>query len=88
MPVIGRLDSQVNDVLIEPVGGRRPRDGRDERDSRATNDERGPRATNDERGPRSANDAAPHAPTGETARGDARDGGGARRGEQLPVWLL
>ncbi|MDT7603468.1 MAG: hypothetical protein QOF61_1465 [Acidobacteriota bacterium] len=29
MPVIGRLDKQVNDVLIEPVGKNRPREERD-----------------------------------------------------------
>jgi hypothetical protein len=29
MPVIGRLDRQVNDVLIEPLGKNRPRDERD-----------------------------------------------------------
>jgi hypothetical protein len=36
MPVIGRLDRQVNDVLIEPVGKDRKRD---ERDTPATPDD-------------------------------------------------
>ncbi|MFL6227680.1 MAG: hypothetical protein ACJ741_02745 [Pyrinomonadaceae bacterium] len=29
MPVIGRLDRQVNDVLIEPTGQNRKRDGQE-----------------------------------------------------------
>jgi hypothetical protein len=29
MPVIGRLDRQVNEVLIEPLDRNRPRDARD-----------------------------------------------------------
>ncbi|HEX8162596.1 MAG TPA: hypothetical protein VF538_12035 [Pyrinomonadaceae bacterium] len=79
MPVIGRLDSQVNDVLIEPVGDRRRRGEGDGRGAGATTD-----------------DARPAAP-GETPRDgadgsddEARDNprGEARRGEQLPVWLL
>jgi hypothetical protein len=36
MPVIGRLDKQVNDVLIEPTGKNRPRD---ERNAPATPDD-------------------------------------------------
>jgi hypothetical protein len=82
MPVIGRLDSQVHDVLIEPVGNRQSRDergGRDGRDGRATPD------------------AARPAATGEASRDgagglsdDAHDAsrGDVRRDAPLPVWLL
>ncbi|HVG29490.1 MAG TPA: hypothetical protein VM864_07195 [Pyrinomonadaceae bacterium] len=76
MPVIGRLDSQVNDVLIEPVGNRRPRDGRDER---AAHDGARPAATGE--APRDGAGAA-----GDDARDDSRED--ARRAGQLPVWLL
>ena len=85
MPVIGRLDSQVNDVLIAPVGDRRRRDKGDDRDG------------SDERAPRDAVDAVRSAMHGDTSRGDTEDTsddaqddsrGDVRRDEQLPVWLL
>jgi hypothetical protein len=78
MPVIGRLDSQVNDVLIEPLGKQRPRDERDERDPRSTTDDARPSATGE------THDDAEDA--NDKARDDSR--ANIRRDEQLPVWLL
>lgn len=80
MPVIGRLDSQVNDVLIEPVGKQR---GRDERDPRATTDDARPAATGE-----TARDGAEDVI--DKARGDSDDPRDdvRSRDERLPVWLL
>jgi hypothetical protein len=75
MPVIGRLDSQVKDVLIEPVGRRRHRG---ERDGRAPRD-----ATDDTRTPATSGDARGD---GGDASDDSRED--IRRDEQLPIWLL
>lgn len=75
MSVIGRLDSQVNDVLIEPLGGRRRRD---ERDPHAATDDAQPAATNEARGEATG--------TGDKAHDDTR--ARVRRDERLPVWLL
>ncbi|MFN2481978.1 MAG: hypothetical protein ABR554_10980 [Pyrinomonadaceae bacterium] len=76
MPVIGRLDSQVNDVLIEPVGEQRRRGGCDPHDAA------------DRARPAAAGDAARSVAEG--ADGEARDGSRPDKGrdEQLPVWLL
>ena len=78
MPVIGRLDSQVNDVLIEPVGKRRRRDENDGRDPRPATDEARPAATGD-----AMRDTEV---IGDGADDSAHDS--VRRDEQLPVWLL
>jgi hypothetical protein len=81
MPVIGRLDEQVNDVLINPVGRRRrrddgeasvpPDDARTDSTSDATRDNSAAHS-NDAPHKRDAN--ARH----DEGRGD----------ESLPVWLL
>jgi hypothetical protein len=79
MPVIGRLDKQVNDVLIDPVGKRR----RDvDEDARVPSDTRRAPTGEDER--RVAPDMGDE-------KGRPRAGRGGERGredEQLPVWLL
>ncbi len=78
MPVIGRLDRQVDDVLIDPVARRRRDEGDD---TRAPSNDAQPRATDiDARG-------ATHVANDEAARSDdARSR--ASDEEQLPVWLL
>lgn len=79
MPVIGRLDKQVSDVLIDPVGGRR----RGEDDAE--------RATSDARTGAAYEDAPPAARDADGERSRPRAGHGEDRGrtdEQLPVWLL
>lgn len=86
MPVIGRLDGQVDEVLIAPLERRRR--GGDE----STVDERNERAANrDDLGQRAAEDKIEkHAPRNEVGRDAARDklreDEAAR--EELPVWLL
>jgi hypothetical protein len=80
MPVIGRLDSQVNDVLIEPVGKRRDRD---ERDPRTTTDAARPTAT----GEAAREDARGVSGKARDDSDDPRDDVRSRD-EQLPVWLL
>lgn len=87
MPVIGRLDSQVNDVLIEPLGRRRPRDERNERNERDERDERDPRTTTGDARPAATQDSHDDA---EGANDKGRDDSRAdvRRDGQLPVWLL
>ncbi|MDT7540611.1 MAG: hypothetical protein QOE33_515 [Acidobacteriota bacterium] len=82
MPVIGRLDEQVHDVLIEPIGKQRPRDGsdaahtpsEDSRHNAIDEDARGDdaRRTNSEKIRAHIEDDDVH------VRDDA----------QLPVWLL
>ena len=85
MPVIGRLDSQVNDVLIEPVGKQRHRGEHGERDERVERAE--PRSTHDDARPAAGEDARGDAEgAGDGARDDAH--GSARRADRLPVWLL
>ena len=81
MPVIGRLDKQVDDVLIDPVGERRGR-RRDDAAGHAPPDARRGAADEGERGQaRAAGD--------ETSRARASRGEDQARGdEQLPVWLL
>jgi hypothetical protein len=80
MPVIGRLDSQVNEVLIEPVGKRRDRD---EGDPRTMTDDARPTATGEAArdNARGVNDEARD--DSDDPRDDLRS-----RDEQLPVWLL
>lgn len=78
MPVIGRLDDQVNNVIISPVGARRARGEGEDRHIDAEGSR--PTATDD-----SARD--------ENARGRERRIAAGREdnepeGEQLPVWLL
>jgi hypothetical protein len=81
MPVIGRLDEQVHDVLIEPVGKRRTRE-ESEPAHAPSNDSR--RDVNDE-----------DARGDSTRRSDKKnrshvedDNARGRDSEQLPVWLL
>jgi hypothetical protein len=81
MSVIGRLDEQVNDVLIDPVGKRRRR--RDEGEDAHSAPDSTRRDTADEDARRAAHDAnngerLPRANREDSRRGD----------EQLPVWLL
>jgi hypothetical protein len=80
MPVIGRLDSQVNDVLIEPLGKRRDRD---ERDPRTTADDARPATT----GEAQRDDAGGVSDKARDDSDDPRDDVRSRD-EQLPVWLL
>jgi len=80
-PVIGRLDDQVNDVLIDPVGkkGRR-RDGEDDEHAASDGTRRGATVEGPRGAARNANDE-------ESLPRTNREGG--RRGdERLPVWLL
>jgi hypothetical protein len=75
MPVIGRLDSQVNDVLIEPVGQRRGRDEGEQPD-----DSRRVAPDVEARGAEEAHERMRY--------GTERRKRNQTRGEQLPVWLL
>ncbi len=80
MPVIGRLDKQVNDVLIDPVGKRRRR--RDEGDgARPPLDTRRDATDEDERGVARNTDE-------KSRRRTEHDEDRGRGDEQLPVWLL
>jgi hypothetical protein len=76
MPVIGRLDKQVSEVLIDPIGGRVRRDAGEEP---APPDPTRP-PTPDPPGSDAARDAgqARHNEGAQTPRADA----------PLPVWLL
>jgi hypothetical protein len=80
MPVIGRLDSQVNDVLIEPLGKRR---GHDERDPRTTTDDARPTATGEVARDDARGVSGKAHDDSDDPRADVRS-----HGEQLPVWLL
>lgn len=93
MPVIGRLDGQVNDVMIEPVG--KARRGRDDAgaplEGGLGSAEETPRGDSS---PASRDhDDSSSTSRDEDARArerdDERDEGGRTRGdERLPVWLL
>ena len=79
MPVIGRLDEQVDDVLISPVAKRRPNEGEPPRGRGRTHgdvpdnqDEPAERASRDE--------------TAEPAARDELESDAVR--DELPVWLL
>jgi hypothetical protein len=75
MPVIGRLDRQVDDVLITPVGKKSSRDDADA----------GTRGDDSEHA--RAESHALERDTGERVE-HARDDRRARDGESLPIWLL
>jgi len=79
MPVIGRLDSQVEEVLIGPVG-RRVREGRTPP---------GGESRSEAERPRPAEGAGQHdTPADESSRDRAGRGGGRARAGELPVWML
>jgi hypothetical protein len=92
MPVIGRLNEQVNDVLIDPIGKRRTRDDgdaphapandsrRDATDDDATDNDATSDAARDDDARRAHSEKArTHVENDDTRAGDD---------EQLPVWLL
>jgi hypothetical protein len=81
MPVIGRLNEQVNDVLIEPIGKRRTR--AESEPARAPSNDSRRNVNEDARGngTRRSDD--------EKIRARVEDGNvRVRDDEQLPVWLL
>jgi hypothetical protein len=83
MPVIGRLDSQVNDVLIDPVGKRRTRE-ESEPAHAPSNDSR--RDANDDEDARG--DCAGRSDDEKIRARVEDDRVRVRDDEQLPVWLL
>jgi hypothetical protein len=83
MPVIGRLDKQVNDVLIEPVGKRRTRAESEPAHAPANDSRRDANDDEDARGD------STHRSDDEKIRARVEDGAvRVRDDEQLPVWLL
>jgi hypothetical protein len=83
MPVIGRLNEQVNDVLIDPIGKRRTRDESEPAHAPSNDSRRDANDDEDARGDstRRSND--------EKIRARVEDDAlRARDNEQLPVWLL
>jgi hypothetical protein len=77
MSVIGRLDRQVEDVLIGPVGRR----GRDEGGRPAPQPEAGaPAQDSGDRRPANPQDESSHQPSGATES--------PTRAGELPVWML
>jgi len=74
VPVIGRLDGQVEEILIKPVGGRGRADEETAPAPGEVPERRAPPAT-----PATAGDERTQTP-----REDRR----ARRANPLPVWLL
>lgn len=76
MPVIGRLDGQVEDVLINPVSKRRRAETPDAETAR------GPKKL-------TRTPPAPDSKSPEARRDDsAAETGPARLKEDLPVWML
>lgn len=73
MPVIGRLDEQVDAILISPLG---------KRDSRAEASGRGQDAA------REAGTTPPSHPANDGGQAAADDEKSGVRPQELPVWLL
>jgi hypothetical protein len=87
MPVIGRLNEQVNDVLIDPIGKRRTRDDGGAPHAPANNARRD--ATDDDATDEDARDGDARRAHSEKARTHVEnDDTRAGDDEQLPVWLL
>jgi hypothetical protein len=83
MPVIGGLDEQVNDVLIDPLGKRRTREESEPAHAPANDSRRDANDDEDARG-----DIARRSDD-EKIRARVEDGNvRVRDDEQLPVWLL
>jgi hypothetical protein len=83
MPVIGRLDEQVNDVLIDPIGKRRA--GEESEPTHApSNDSR--RGANDDEDASGA--STRRSDDGKKSARVEDDHVRARDDERLPVWLL
>jgi hypothetical protein len=83
MPVIGRLDEQVHDVLIEPIGKRRTRE-ESEPAHAPSNDSR--RDVNDDED--AGGDSTRRSDGGKKSARAEDDHVRVRDDERLPVWLL